>query len=262
MKPLSVSVVIPVYNAQATLARALLSVYAQSRLPDEVICVDDGSADDAEQIARACVPPGAPALQWLRADRNRGAAAARNLGLDRAHSSHVAFLDVDDAWHPDKLRLQLDAMSAQQLDVLGGHSMVCEASPWQPAPPIDALRTRAAPLWRAMLSNPFHTSSVVMRRDPGQRFPETMARGEDYALWLALMASGWRCAQHAEPLSAMFKPAYGHAGLSADLWQMQGGELAALARTGLRAHPVAALVAIPWSCIKFAKRVLAASRRP
>ncbi len=260
MKSISVSVVIPVYNAQSTLARALQSVYAQSRPPDEVICVDDGSTDGSTQVAHACAPPSGPAIHWLRAERNRGAAAARNRGMDQASGSHVAFLDADDAWHPEKLRLQLDAMSAQHLDMLGGHSAYGQAGPWPAASVIGTLRPQMAPLWRAMFSNPFHTSSVIMRRDPAHRFPETMQYGEDYALWLALMASGWRCARHDAPLSAMFKRAYGQTGLSADLWRMQRGELAALAGIGLRAHPMIALAAIPWSCLKFARRVVVSTR--
>lgn len=257
----SVSVVIPVYNAQATLARALQSVHAQSLGPDEVICVDDGSVDGSADVAQAFAASSLPALQWLHADRNRGPAAARNLGITQATGRFVAFLDADDAWHPDKLRLQVCAMQAQRLDLLGGHSQRCDTDLWQSPPPYGALAPRDAPLWRALFSNPFHTSSVILRRAPEWRFHEGRALGEDYALWLELMAAGWRCARHAEPLSAMFKRPFGDAGLSAELWRMQRGELAALARVGLRSHPLAATAAIPWSCAKFVRRLLVAARR-
>lgn len=257
----SVSVVIPVYNAQATLARALQSVHAQSLRPDEVICVDDGSTDGSAQVAQAFTASRSPALRWLHADRNRGPAAARNLGIAQASGRFVAFLDADDAWHPDKLRLQVHAMQAQRLDLLGGHSQRCDTNVWQPPPPHGALAPQNVRLRHALFSNPFHTSSVIMRRDPQERFHEGRTLGEDYALWLELMAAGWRCARHAEPLSAMFKRPFGDAGLSAELWRMQRGELAALARVGLRSHPLAAAAAIPWSCAKFVRRLLVAAQR-
>jgi glycosyltransferase involved in cell wall biosynthesis len=255
-----VSVVIPVYNAQATLARALQSVQAQSLPAHEVICVDDGSTDGSDQLTQAFASDGMHALQWIRADRNRGVAATRNRGLAQATGQFVAFLDADDAWHPDKLRLQVNAMLGQGLDLLGGHSAHCDTDLWE-SPRLDALSLRDTSLWRALFSNPFHTSSVILRRDPALRFHDSDALSEDYALWLELMAAGWRCARHAEPLSAMFKHPHGEAGLSAELWRMQRGELAALARIGLRTLPAAALLAIPWSCAKFSRRVWLAARR-
>lgn len=251
-----VSVVIPVYNAEATLARALASVYDQTLLPREVLCVDDGSSDHSARVAATFDHVGGPPLRWLRMASNRGPAAARNHGIDAASQAYVAFLDADDAWHPQKLQQQLHAMQTRRLDLLGGHLFVSRSTAWSPAPVAADLPIRSVGLWGAMLSNPYHTSAVVMRRDPDFRFPQTGALGEDFALWLHCIAAGWRCAEHPATLSAMFKESFGDAGLSRHLLRMQRGELAALLDIGRRGYPLAATVAIPWSCAKFVRRLL------
>lgn len=251
-----VSVVLPVYNAEATLARALSSVYSQTLLPREVLCVDDGSSDHSARVAAQFAHVSGPPLRWLPMPANQGPAAARNHGIDAASQAYIAFLDADDAWHPQKLHQQLQAMQAHQLDLLGGHLHVCRTATWSPAPLAFKLPVRSVGLWRAMLSNPYHTSAVIMRRDPAFRFPETGALGEDFALWLHCIAAGWRCAYHPATLSSMFKESFGDAGLSRHLLRMQCGELAALIDIGKHGHPLAAALAIPWSCGKFVRRLL------
>ncbi len=93
-----ISVVIPCYNRRHTLARALDSVYAQTSAVDEVILVDDGSADgSAELVARSY-----PRVNILR-QPNRGVSAARNRGIAAAACDWIALLDSDDSWLPHKI---------------------------------------------------------------------------------------------------------------------------------------------------------------
>lgn len=105
--PATVSVVIPAYNRAATLRRALGSVTDQSRRPDEVIVVDDGSTDGTDTI----VESGFPGVRLIR-QANRGVSAARNRGIATATGEWIAFLDSDDEWKPDKLEKQLAALAA------------------------------------------------------------------------------------------------------------------------------------------------------
>jgi glycosyltransferase involved in cell wall biosynthesis len=95
-----VSVVIAVHDGARFLAEALASVHAQELAPDEVIVVDDGSRDDSAAIADRA---GARVV----AQRHLGVAAARNRGVAAVRGELVAFLDADDAWTPDKLRVQV-----------------------------------------------------------------------------------------------------------------------------------------------------------
>ena len=94
----SISVVIPAYNAEDTIGRALDSVLAQTCPAEEILVVDDGSAGCLEQAVKkyGC------SVQLIRKE-NGGAASARNLGLEHAEGDLIAFLDADDYWEPTKL---------------------------------------------------------------------------------------------------------------------------------------------------------------
>ena len=97
-----VSVIIPVYNGARYLGAALESVFAQTYREFEVIVVDDGSTDESGVIAQ-----GFPDVRYLQ-QTNQGVAAARNHGLEAARGEFFAFLDQDDLWTPDKLKLQVE----------------------------------------------------------------------------------------------------------------------------------------------------------
>lgn len=107
----TVSVIIPVFNRQDVLRRAVASVLAQTFQDYELIVVDDGSAKqvvDALSEARDKI-----SLCVIRHDRNRGAAAARNTGAGAASGRYLAFLDSDDTWYNEKLALQVAFMEAE-----------------------------------------------------------------------------------------------------------------------------------------------------
>jgi glycosyltransferase involved in cell wall biosynthesis len=103
-----VSIVIPAYNAAATLDETLQSVRSQTYRALEIIVVDDGSTDDTRAIAErhAAVDN---RVQVFTQD-NAGVAAARNAGWRRARSDLIAFLDADDLWAPTKIEQQIDAL--------------------------------------------------------------------------------------------------------------------------------------------------------
>ncbi len=96
-----ISVVIPAYNSGRTIRRAIQSVLNQTRSADEVIIVDDGSSDDTAEQAAVF----GEQMRLIR-QPNRGASVARNAGITTATGNWIAFLDADDEWVPEKLRLQ------------------------------------------------------------------------------------------------------------------------------------------------------------
>src|SRR2546425_12408176 len=104
---LEVSVVIPVFNGEKSINRALKSVLSQTFSNLEIIVVDDGSTD---QTINCVSQAPSDRLKLVKHDRNRGAAAARNTGIAAARGSLIAFLDADDAWRPDKLARQIKAL--------------------------------------------------------------------------------------------------------------------------------------------------------
>ncbi len=96
---LPITVIIPAYNAAATIGDALAGIGAQTRQPARTIVVDDGSTDATARIAREC---GVEVIS----QRNRGVAAARNTGIRAAATPWIALLDADDRWCPDRLEAQ------------------------------------------------------------------------------------------------------------------------------------------------------------
>jgi glycosyltransferase involved in cell wall biosynthesis len=99
-----VSVVIACYNGQSYVQAAVGSVLAQTYRDLELIVVDDGSTDDSVSLVAAV----SDARVSVVAQVNSGVAAARNRGAAAARGEYLAFLDQDDLWLPDKLRLQLE----------------------------------------------------------------------------------------------------------------------------------------------------------
>lgn len=103
-----VSLIVPVYNTSDYLEECLDSIRAQSFSDFEVFLINDGSTDISADICRKYVER--DSRFYLLEQENAGVSAARNLGLDNANGRLVAFIDSDDAVHPDYLRLLHDAM--------------------------------------------------------------------------------------------------------------------------------------------------------
>jgi glycosyltransferase involved in cell wall biosynthesis len=109
-------VIIPVHDGAAYLAEAVRSVLAQTVPADEVVVVDDGSADDSARIASAFGQP----VRCVR-QPHAGAAAARNRGVEEIDGEFVAFLDADDLWLSDKLARQLARLTSKpRVDMVFG----------------------------------------------------------------------------------------------------------------------------------------------
>jgi glycosyltransferase involved in cell wall biosynthesis len=112
-----VSVMIGVYNAEAYLAEAIDSVFAQTYRPLELIVVDDGSDDGSADVARGY----GDALTYIRQER-QGNGSARNTAVGVARGDFFAFLDADDRFTSNKLELQMAALEADpELDIAFGH---------------------------------------------------------------------------------------------------------------------------------------------
>lgn len=99
----TVSIIVPCYNAAHWLAAALESCLAQTGAALDIVVVDDGSTDDSLAIAHRFADRGVTVL----AQPNRGAAAARNRGLEVARGEFIQFLDADDLLAPGKIAAQL-----------------------------------------------------------------------------------------------------------------------------------------------------------
>lgn len=105
----TVSAIIPTYNQARYLEGAVASALGQTEPPTEVIVIDDGSTDNTAVVLRGF----ADRVRVIR-QSNRGVAAARNVGAERARGDLLAFLDSDDVWFPRKLERQKERLVSEQ----------------------------------------------------------------------------------------------------------------------------------------------------
>src|SRR5437868_3696326 len=105
-----VSVLVPAYNAEATLAESLRSALASSYSNLEVVLVDDGSTDATIAVAEAFARDDGRVRLFRQP--HGGVSAALNFGFDQIRGDLVARLDSDDLWHPTKLEKQVELMTA------------------------------------------------------------------------------------------------------------------------------------------------------
>ena len=140
----------------------------------------------------------------------------------------MAFLDADDAWHPQKIEVQYAYMHAHPEVALSGHA--CRQLPQESgsAPQWIIYFQRVRPItWGSLLvRHAFVTPSVMLKREIPLRFAEGVRYMEDHRLWLAILDAGFATVKLEVELVAIYKPGYGAAGLSADMWLMEKGELA------------------------------------
>ena len=107
--PGRVSVVIPTFNRAKFLPEAIRSALLQTHRDLDVIVVDDGSTDDTREVVGRL---GDERIDYVRIDRCRSPARARNVGVSRATGEFIAFLDSDDVWLPEKIERQIEALRA------------------------------------------------------------------------------------------------------------------------------------------------------
>ena len=186
-----VSVIIPVYNGAATIDRALKSVFDQTFKDFEIVICDDGSTDDT------------PAVLAKYGDRirvvrqaNRGLPAARNAAVAASGGESLALIDHDDEWLPNKLEIEVAAMTADPAAALLYSDMIVvnEAGEEFRRSQIGP-DTAHAPTMDEMLGRiwPITPSTVVMRRDAFNRaggFCEQLISAEDIHFWLLMREQG------------------------------------------------------------------------
>lgn len=102
----AVSVIIPTYNRRQLIERSVKSVLSQTYQDFEIIIVDDGSTDNTEE---AVANIKGKRIKYIRHDKNKGEAAARNTGIKAAGGEYIASHDSDDEWLPEKLEKQIKA---------------------------------------------------------------------------------------------------------------------------------------------------------
>jgi glycosyltransferase involved in cell wall biosynthesis len=110
-----VSIIVPVYNAEATIVRAIRSVENQSYVNWELILVDDGSMDNSSHICSEYANSSSR-IKYI-SKKNSGPADTRNMGIEMANGKYLAFLDSDDEYAPNFLSTMVQSSVANDTDI-------------------------------------------------------------------------------------------------------------------------------------------------
>lgn len=193
-----VSIIIPCYNQAHYLPDTLASVLAQTYPNWECIIVNDGSPDNTGEVAR----------KWLDEDNrfryvykeNGGLSSARNAGLDAARGEYIQFLDADDAIHPEKLELQINALKGTPCNALSVSSYMASTAddlsrkhPTRFMSPEFKSKNYLKELilfWEFRFSIPVHCflfKSEMFSKNI-IRFNKTLPNHEDWECWMNIFA--------------------------------------------------------------------------
>lgn len=261
----NVSVVIPCYNSLDTIERAVQSVVRQSLLPEEIIIIDDcsslaGMKELLENIKLQNSRIVKINIEYLK--KNNGPGTARNVGIDKATCEYIAFLDSDDVWHPDKLKIQFSYMAAHDDIYFSCHHMkvliVNEADFFCK----DVIITEKSivpinPTRYLFKHYPKGGTPSVMIKKTDLRFKNEKRYSEDYLLWLEYSFKYSGVLLDVD-LAASYKEIYGAGGLSANLYKIEIGELetfSILKEKNIIGNNLYILASI-FSIIKFIRRWL------
>ncbi|MBK8338991.1 MAG: glycosyltransferase family 2 protein [Flavobacteriales bacterium] len=188
-----VSIVIPCYNVAAWLPTSMDAALAGSHPDSEIIAVDDGSSDGTLDLLQTYAGRNPQRVRVL-SQPNRGASAARNVGLRECTGTYVQFLDADDTLLPDKIRDQValaEREGSPEL-IIGDY---CAVMPNGLLLRTQALYDRP---WMALIRTRMGTTSAnLWRRDAvlaAGGWPEELASSQDYALLFAMLRNGARVA--------------------------------------------------------------------
>jgi glycosyltransferase involved in cell wall biosynthesis len=180
-----VSVIIPTFNRSQKIVRAVRSVLNQDFRDFEIVVVDDGSTDNTG----AALNDYMPFIRYLRQPVNRGVSAARNRGVESSAAPWISFLDSDDYWLREKLRVQMEflqrnpsavACQTQEIWIRRGRRVNPKTKHKKPSGDIFKQSLKLC------LVSP---SSIILRRslfEDAGFFDEGLPAGEDYDLWLRI----------------------------------------------------------------------------
>ncbi len=262
--PPTVSVLIPTYNAEITIRRALSSVLRQTLQPLEILIVDDGSTDNTasvvEEISRDLDPD---FLKYVKLDSNHGVYYARNIGWDMARGEFLALLDADDSWHRQKLEIQAGYMAKHNELSLTAHKCICSAEDDCESAIPQQWETSAISAWQLMISYQFWTPSVMLRTGIPFRFDPQKRFSGDRILWIELVFKKHKAVRLELPLGYIHKAPFGERGLSSRLWETEKSELDNLTQVRKMGfiNRGQEIVLKSWSLMKYVRRLIISWRR-
>jgi glycosyltransferase involved in cell wall biosynthesis len=184
----TVSVIIPAYNAASYIGETLNSVIHQTYTDFEILVVDDGSSDDTSSVVKAFDDDRIICIY----QSNQGVSVARNTGIFQARGEYIAFLDADDLWHQEKLKVQVNAFETESEPCV----CYCDRKVFSDVNSLGVgnddeglnFEMSTEQLFSSLLKhNHIHCSSVMVRRKLFARsgvFDPMLRASEDSDLWM------------------------------------------------------------------------------
>ncbi len=208
----AVSVIMPLYNKEKEVSRAICSVLSQTYRNFELIIVNDGSTDKSLDIVESFQDPRIRVIN----QQNQGVASARNRGISEAVAEVVAFLDADDEWQPEFLSVIIDLKRRFSEAKVYGTGYWIES--------VDGFRRKniikglPKGFDKGLIDNyfqvavisdpPLWSSAVAVDKRAIEEvggFPEGIVAGEDLLTW-ARLAARYRIGYYASPQATYYKP--------------------------------------------------------
>lgn len=179
-----ISVIISTYNRSLLLDRAIKSILKQSFKDFEFIVVDDCSTDDTEQVVKKY-----PEIIYLKTEQNSGSDAyPKNLAISKAQGEYVAFLDDDDVWRPDALKILLK-YAETGADVAYGDYLIEEGGKMRPGWSIDFTSQLLSKMNYISMVTALVKKSALL--DVGG-FDENLKIFKDWNVWIRMQKRGFK----------------------------------------------------------------------
>lgn len=257
----SISVIIPMYNSEKTIIRALESIRNQTAFDyiKEIIIVNDGSIDDSRNMVSAYMKKFANLKIELVDKVNGGVSSARNLGMKCANGDWFALLDSDDEWLDNKIEIQVEIIKEHpQIDFLGGSIDNSD---------LRILGRKINQLYKAKLNDLCikvfpQTSTALFRRkiyDDIGGYDENQRYGEDANYFMKICyAYNYYYLPKRLVVYDGGKPSFGYSGLSSNLKGMQDGVMKNIRelRSKKLISPLFYYFLLVFNNIKYVRRVL------
>lgn len=250
-----ISAVIPMYNAENTIIRALKSIEKQTHGVDEILIINDGSTDRSADFVKEYIKISTIKIKLIT-QNNSGVSSARNTGIKLANHDFIAFLDSDDEWCIDKLKLQMPLFDDFSVVLVGGNYF----------PGIKTISSYEVSAYMQLFKNRFQTSTVVVRANALKKFDGFYSKqkyAEEGRFYFDISKFGKLILLNTQVViyDGGDKRGFGDSGLSANLIEMQKGELSNInyACELYRFNIVTKINSLVFSYLKFFRRVVISS---
>ena len=221
---LSFAVVIPVYNGEAFIVKAIESCLQQTVLPNEIIVIDDASNDNTAAMIHSL---NSALVRYQHNRQNSGPSFSRNFGMQLASSAWIVFLDADDIFHPQKIEFIRFCIETNNGIRAIGHSfgIINDQRPllterWQQSLPKLTFLTAD----NVLLKNPVVSPALAVSSENRVFFNEQMAYAEDHDFILRT-AEKYGIYFLNMPLCSLQRRSLTPGGTSSNKWKMRKGEM-------------------------------------